>query len=123
MEIHPVAGALGAEIQGVDLSAPLDERTVGAIRRALLDYLVVFFRGQGLTPAMFRAFAGRFGTPVEYPFVHGLPGFPEIIEVLKREEERSNFGGIWHSDTSYLEGRPRGAFVVRGRGRPMAGTR
>ncbi len=112
MEIQPIAGALGAEIRGVDLSAPLDEQTVGAIRRALLDHLVVFFRGQDLTPAMFRAFAGRFGTPVEYPFVRGLPGFPEIIEVLKREEERSNFGGIWHSDTSYLEEPPMGSLLL-----------
>lgn len=112
MEIQPIAGALGAEIRGVDLSAPLDEQTVGAIRRALLDHLVVFFRGQDLTPSMFRAFAGRFGVPVEYPFVRGLPGFPEIIEVLKREEERSNFGGIWHSDTSYLEEPPMGSLLL-----------
>ena len=112
MDIHPIAGALGAEIRGVDLSAPLDERTVAAIRRALLDHLVVFFRGQDLTPAMFRAFAGRFGMPVEYPFVRGLPGCPEIIEVLKREEERSNFGGIWHSDTSYLEEPPMGSLLL-----------
>ncbi len=112
MDIHPIAGALGAEIRGVDLSAPLGERTVGAIRRALLDHLVVFFRGQDLTPAMFRAFAERFGAPVEYPFVRGLPGFPEIIEVLKREEERSNFGGIWHSDTSYLEEPPMGSLLL-----------
>lgn len=112
MELHPIAGALGAEIRGVDLSAPLDGRTVGAIRQALLDHLVVFFRGQDLTPATFRDFAGRFGTPVEYPFVRGLPGFPEIIEVLKREEERSNFGGIWHSDTSYLEQPPMGSLLL-----------
>ncbi len=112
MDIHPIAGALGAEIRGVDLSAPLDGRTAGAIRRALLDHLVVFFRDQDLTPATFREVARRFGTPVEYPFVRGLPGFPEIIEVLKREEERSNFGGIWHSDTSYLEEPPMGSLLL-----------
>ena len=112
MDIHPIAGALGAEIRGVDLSVPLDGRTVGAIRRALLDHLVVFFRGQDLDPATFREVAGRFGTPVEYPFVRGLPGFPEIIEVLKREEERSNFGGVWHSNTSYLEEPPMGSLLL-----------
>ena len=112
MEIHPIAGALGAEIRGVHLSVPLDGRTAGVIRQALLDHLVVFFRGQDLDPATFRELAGRFGTPVEYPFVRGLPGFPEIIEVLKREEERSNFGGVWHSDTSYLEEPPMGSLLL-----------
>ena len=73
---------------------------------------MVFFQDQDLTPSTFREVAGRFGTPVEYPFVRGLPGFPEIIEVLKREEERSNFGGIWHSDTSYLEEPPMGSLLL-----------
>ena len=112
MQIHPIAGALGAEIHGVDLAAGLDAATAGAIRQALLDHLVVFFRGQDLVPAQFRAFAGRFGTPVEYPFLSGLEGFPEIIQVLKREEERSNFGGIWHSDTTYLQEPPMGSILL-----------
>jgi len=94
------------------LAAGLDAATAGAIRQALLDHLVVFFRGQDLVPAQFRAFAGRFGTPVEYPFLSGLEGFPEIIQVLKREEERSNFGGIWHSDTTYLQEPPMGSILL-----------
>jgi len=112
MEIRPIAGALGAEILGVDLASGLDGATVGAIRQALLDHLVVFFRDQDLTPATFRDAVGRFGTPVEYPFVRGLEGFPEIIQVLKREDERSNFGGIWHSDTSYLDEPPMGSVLL-----------
>ena len=112
MEISPIAGALGAEILGVDLTARLDDATVAAIRQALLDHLVVFFRGQDLTPARFLDVVRKFGTPVEYPFVSGLDDFPEIIEVLKREDERSNFGGIWHSDTSYLDEPPMGSVLL-----------
>lgn len=112
MQINRIAGALGAEIHGVDLAAPLDQPTTRAIRQALLDHLVIFFRGQNLDPAAFRRFAAAFGNPVEYPFVRGLEGFPEIIQVLKREEETSNFGGIWHSDTSYLDEPPMGSILL-----------
>src|SRR3546814_496784 len=109
--VAPIAGAIGAEISGVDLSAALSDDTVAAIRRALLDHLVVFFRGQQLTPRQLMAFAGRFGEPVAYPFVKGLDEYPEITPVLKREEDRSNFGGLWHSDTVYQQAPPMGTIL------------
>ncbi|MGE0716436.1 MAG: TauD/TfdA dioxygenase family protein [Alphaproteobacteria bacterium] len=112
IEVRRIAGALGAEIGGVDLARDLDESVVAAIRQALLDHLVIFFRDQDLSPERYLAFAKRFGVPVEYPFVKGIDGHPEIIEVLKREHERSNFGGIWHSDTTYLEMPPMGSMLL-----------
>ena len=110
--VHPIAGALGAEISGVDLSSDLDDGTIAAIRRAWLEHLVIFFRDQDLPPARFLAFARRFGEVIEYPFVRGLAEFPEIIEVLKREHERVNFGGIWHSDTAYLDVPPMASMLI-----------
>src|SRR5215469_11999329 len=112
LDIRPIAGALGAEIHGIDLDAGLDPETVTAIRRALLDRLVIFFREQRLAPERFLAFARRFGQPVEYPFVKGIAGHPEIIAVTKLEHERVNFGGIWHSDTTYLETPPMGTMLI-----------
>lgn len=112
MHIKRIAGALGAEIHGIDLREKLGSDQVGQIRQALLDNLVIFFRDQSLAPAQFHAFAGSFGDLIQYPFIRGLDGFPEIIEVLKREEERSNFGGIWHSDTSYLDEPPMGSILL-----------
>ncbi len=112
MEIRRTAGALGAEIHGVSLKKPLDGETVAAIRRAFLEHLVIFFRDQALAPEEFMAFARQMGTPVEYPFVKGIPGFPEIIEVKKLEHERVNFGGVWHSDTAYLEKPPKGSMLL-----------
>jgi taurine dioxygenase len=112
MEIRPIAGALGAEIAGVNLSQPLAEDTVAAIRTALLERLVVFFRDQDLTPGQFMAFAERFGEPVEYPFVQGIAGYPTVIEVAKLEHETVNFGGVWHSDTTYLERPPMGSLLL-----------
>ena len=110
--VHPVAGALGAEISGVDLSRPLSEATIAALRRAWLEHLVVFFRDQALSPAQFLAFGRRFGEVIEYPFVKGLDDYPEIIPVLKLEHERVNFGGVWHSDTAYLDVPPMASMLV-----------
>jgi taurine dioxygenase len=110
--VLPIAGALGAEIAGVDLATDLDDETVAALRHAWLEHLVLFFRDQDLPPARFLAFARRFGDPIEYPFVKGLDDFPEIIPVLKLETERVNFGGIWHSDTAYLDVPPMASMLV-----------
>ncbi|HUV11643.1 MAG TPA: TauD/TfdA family dioxygenase, partial [Acidimicrobiia bacterium] len=82
------------------------------IRRAWLEHLVVFFRDQRLEPAEFLAFAQRLGQPVEYPFVKGIEEFPEIIAVTKLPHETVNFGGIWHSDTTYLPSPPMATMLV-----------
>ena len=112
LQVRPFSGAIGAEISGVDLAEEVDDDTIAAIRRAWLDHLVIFFRGQDLPPARFLAFARRFGEPIEYPFVKGIDGFPLITPVVKLEHERVNFGGLWHSDTAYLETPPMGTMLV-----------
>src|SRR5690606_15923699 len=101
--VRRIAGALGAEIGGVDLSQPLAEEVVAEIRRALLDHLVIFFRDQSLTPQQILAFGRRFGEPVEYPMLKGLPECPLITPAVKLEHERENCGGVWHTDTTYLD--------------------
>jgi taurine dioxygenase len=112
LQIRPIAGALGAEISGVGLSAYLADATISAIRRAWLDHLVIFFRGQELPPERLLAFARHFGEVVEYPFIKGIEGFPMITPVVKLEHERVNFGGLWHSDTTYLEHPPMGTMLI-----------
>ena len=112
IEVRPIAGAIGAEIFGVDLGNEVEEDTIAAIRRAWLQHCVIFFRDQALPPARFLMFAKQFGTVVEYPFIKGLEDFPEIIPVVKLEHEKTNFGGIWHSDTAYLEAPPMGTMLV-----------
>jgi alpha-ketoglutarate-dependent taurine dioxygenase len=121
IEVRRIAGALGAEISGVDLSRDLDDDTVEAIRRAWLEHLVIFFRDQDLAPARFLAFARRFGKVVEYPFVNGLDDHPEIIPVVKLEHERVNFGGIWHSDTAYLDVPPMASMLIAREVPPVGG--
>jgi taurine dioxygenase len=110
-QLSPVAGALGAELEGVDLARPLSPEVVEEIRQALLEHLVIFFRRQQLGPVELLAFVQQFGQPTEYPQMKGLPGYPHVIAVTKLEHERVNFGGVWHSDTSYLDRPPLGTVL------------
>ena len=112
LKVRPIAGAIGAEIDGIDLAGELSEEVVGAMRRAWLEHCVIFFRDQPLPPAQFLRFAKRFGAIVEYPFIKGIEAFAEIIPVVKLEHERTNFGGIWHSDTSYLAKPPIATMLI-----------
>jgi taurine dioxygenase len=106
IEVRPIAGALGAEIEGVDFSRDVSDVVVAEIREAWLEHLVVFFRDQDITPAQQVALAERFGEPVEYPFVQGLEGYPVITPIVKLEHEKVNFGGLWHTDTTYQQRPP-----------------
>ena len=103
IEVNRISGALGAEIVGVDLSRGLDNETFDDIHRAFLDHQVIFFRDQHLTHEQHKAFARRFGTLNIHPYVKGMDGHPEIMQIVKEPEDRINFGGGWHSDMSFLE--------------------
>ncbi len=113
MDIRPLSGALGAEIAGVDLAqalddGPLGDETLAEVRRALDRHLMVAFRGQNLSPGQQIALTRRLGPLLRVPFIEPLPEHPEIVAVLKEAEERdiSTFGGVWHSDFSFLEAPP-----------------
>jgi len=110
--IQPLAGAIGALVDGIDLQKPLSAAVIAEMRAAWLRYGVIFLRNQPLPPAAFQAFAERFGKVIEYPFVQGIPDFPLIIPVLKLPHERINFGGIWHTDTAYLAEPPMATMVI-----------
>jgi taurine dioxygenase len=111
-DVRPISGSIGAEILGIDLAAEPGHNVIAAIRQIWLDHGVIFFRDQDLAPAKFLSFAKRFGDVVEYPFIKGIDGFPEIIPVIKLEHETKNFGGIWHTDTAYLETPPMGTMLI-----------
>lgn len=83
IDIHPISASIGAEIRGVDLSQPLDEETRREIKQAWLDYLVLFFREQELTPAQFRAFALEFGDVKFHPFIRNRVDDEPDVERLE----------------------------------------
>lgn len=105
IEIAPVSRHIGAEVSGVDLSRPLSNEATDEIRRALLTFGVIFFRGQSLEPEQQVTFAHTFGECRGVPFVTPMASHPEIIEIVKEPQEVNvyNFGGAWHTDMTYLE--------------------
>ena len=113
--VQPLAGAVGGVVCGMKLTpdAPnLRDAVIAELRCAWLNHGVLFFHDAELPPAQFQAFAERFGEVIEYPFVKGLADHPLIIEVLKLPHEKHNFGGIWHTDTAYLEVPPMATMLI-----------
>jgi taurine dioxygenase len=106
IEARPIAGAIGAEVYGVDAARPLEADVIAEVRQAFLQHSVIFLPAQELSPHELLAFAERFGEPMEYPQLKGLPECPLVTPVVKLEHERHNFGGVWHTDTSYLDEPP-----------------
>ena len=103
MKVSPLAGALGAEVLDVNLKTLNDWNE---IHKAFIAHSVLVFRDQAIEPADLMKIGAKFGAPCHYPFVTGMDGFPFIFEVVKEPEEKKNFGGAWHSDTTYLKQPP-----------------
>ena len=112
--------AIGLEVRGIRLDRPLDAKTLGDLKAAFHRHHVLVIRDQELTPAQQVAFAEQMGEPDIYPFAAGIDGFPVITPVIKEREQIRNFGGIWHSDTTYLE-RPPAATMLLAREVPPVG--
>ena len=101
VRVDPISPYLGAEIDGVDLSRPLSEAVFAEIKRAFVEFSVIFFRDQRLAPEQHIDFAKRFGRIDINRFFKAVDGHPEIAEVRKEAEQKSNIGGSWHTDHSY----------------------
>jgi taurine dioxygenase len=101
IETHRIAGSLGAEVSGVDLSEDLPDDVLAEVRAALLDNLVICFRDQKITPEQQLAFARRWGEIHLHPFMVGMKEHPEILEIIKTPEDKKNFGGSWHTDQMF----------------------
>lgn len=120
VQITPLGPTIGAEIGGVDLSQPLDDATIGAIRDALMAYKVICFRDQDITPEQQLAFGRRFGDVSVHPFVPHLEHLPEIM-VLDNHKDNPVFStDIWHSDETFREVPPMGS-ILRCVRRPEVG--
>jgi taurine dioxygenase len=121
LDVRPLSRAVGAEILGINLLDPVSDAQIAEIRRIWLQHGVVFFREQPLESGAFQAFAQRFGEIIEYPFVKGLPDFPLIVPVLKLPHEKHNFGGVWHTDTTYLQEPPMATMLIARELPPVGG--
>lgn len=120
-EVHPLTPAIGAEITGLDLSVAIGEPTITSLRKTWLERRVLCFRSQALSPEQQLAFTRQFGEIEKYPFLPGIDGYPLIAPVLKLAHETVNFGGLWHSDTTYMDAPAAGATLYAVEIPPLGG--
>ena len=109
LDIRPLTGALGAEIHGVNLAATTSESVMRALKQALLQHGVIFFRQQDLLPGRQKAFARYFGDVFAHPNL--LSTDPEIIEVRRAPGDTRFVGEDWHSDTTFVAEPPMGSVL------------
>jgi taurine dioxygenase len=104
--VHPVTGALGAEIEGVDISKPLEKPLLAEIRRALLNHHVLFFRDQQFDTESFARFGETFAPLFEPIYLKAVPGHQFVHKLIREADVPSNLrnvGDRWHSDFSPRE--------------------
>ena len=102
-EVRPIAGVIGAEIVGLDLSGPISKETIAELRAAFVDHHVLVFRDQDLTAEQQIEFGRRFGELDTHPFVEGNAEHPEIVDIVTEPDDAFNFGGGWHTDVTFLD--------------------
>jgi taurine dioxygenase len=111
IEVRPIAGSIGAEIHNVDVSQDLDDRTIGDIRKALLDHCVIFFRDQKLDTERHKVFTRRFGKIFIHPNYKGMQADPEIVQITREPGDKRIVGEDWHADTTMMPEPPMGAIL------------
>ena len=100
MNIKLLSGALGAEIDGIDLRNSSEEN-FKIINNLLLEHKVIFFRNQKITPEEQLALAKCFGPLEKHIYVKGRKEYPEIVRIIKGPNEKHQWGETWHTDVSY----------------------
>ena len=110
LEIKPMAGALGAEIVGLDLSQDLSSENIRRVRELLNEYEVIFFRDQDISPARQKALALCFGPLQTHPAYETVAGFPEVT-ILESTAEKPTKIECWHSDMTFRQHPPMGTVL------------
>src|SRR5262245_55028980 len=100
VQVRKLTGGCGAEVLGVDVTA-MSNRQWDEVQAAFVEHGVIFFRDQKLTPEQHRALARRWAPIDVNRFFKAVAGYPEIAEVRKEPEQKTNIGGGWHTDHSY----------------------
>ena len=101
LTLTPLSSALGAQIEGVDLTQPLSLEQRDAIEQALLTHQVIFFKNQSITPQQQARFAANFGDLHIHPIYPNVPEQPEVL-VLDTAVTDVRDNAVWHTDVTFL---------------------
>ncbi|HWV11161.1 MAG TPA: taurine dioxygenase [Pseudomonas sp.] len=120
IRITPLSPALGAQIEGIDLRAPLSDDQHQQIEQALLRHQVLFFRNQPIEPQQQARFAARFGDLHIHPIYPNIPEQPEVL-VLDTAVTDVRDNAIWHTDVTFLPTPALGAVLAAKQLPPLGG--
>ena len=109
-DVKLMAGALGAEVQGIDLTQNLTAPIKAAIRKLLLKHQVIFFRNQAITSAKHKELAQIWGPLQTHPAYRTVEGFPEIT-ILESLPDKPSKIDTWHTDMTFLQHPPVATFL------------
>ncbi len=101
LTITPISAALGAQIDGIDLTQPLNVEQRDAVEQALLKHQVIFFKKQSITPQQQARFAANFGDLHIHPIYPNVPEQPEVL-VLDTAVTDVRDNAVWHTDVTFL---------------------
>ena len=119
MDVKLLSGALGAEIEGINLKDS-SVKNFNLINKLLLEHKVLFFRDQNITSDEQISLAKHFGPLEKHVYVKPLENYPEIIRIIKGPNEKHQWGETWHTDVSYNP-KPTKVIIFRSRKIPPVG--
>jgi taurine dioxygenase len=109
-DVKPVAGALGAEVSGINLAEPVSQQSYRQIRQALIEYEVLFFRDQDIESAHQKALAELFGPLQTHPAYATVAGLPEVT-ILESTPDKPTMIEKWHTDMTFRQHPPMGTLL------------
>lgn len=111
VRVRKVTPVIGAEIEGIDLREPLGNEAFQVVHDALMENMVVFFRGQAMSHAQQMAFGRMFGTLHVHPAAPSVAGHPEVMTIHADANSTYVNGEGWHSDVSCEAVPPMGSIL------------
>ena len=110
LDFQPCSGALGAFVSGVDLCQPIDAHALAELKAALLEYEVLFFRDQPMSPENHAEFAELFGQPQLHEAYDHVVDYPQLT-ILENDEARPSKIEMWHTDMTFRPCPPLGSIL------------
>ena len=112
MNVKRVAGAIGAELQAINLADGIDGELAATLRALLNEHEVLFLRDQAISAADQKALAEVFGPLQTHPAYGTVEGFPEVM-ILESTRDHPSKIEVWHSDMTFRQ-HPPSVTVLRG---------
>ena len=112
MNVKRVAGAIGAELQAINLADGIDGELAATLRALLNEHEVLFLRDQAISAADQKALAEVFGPLQTHPAYGTVEGFPEVM-ILESTRDNPSKIEVWHSDMTFRQ-HPPSVTVLRG---------